>query len=221
MTRAIHINPQKGHIMNSATFTRLLLKPALPALLAILAPAAICQAQAASNMEKVDIVKEGIDLEPIYVDARASGYTGSENKGHKYLVRVFAKAKGQNRVWKVMVHGYKSGGGPLFQKDVGKSEGWAVYGKSLEIYSKPGNMGWMTTPKTACDNLLKKKMAEGMSKADVLKNDRKTTALAFVGFTAYADSKGNNKASVIGGHLSPQRQCGLSGQCRLPCSTLR
>ncbi len=63
----------------------------------------------ASNMEKVDIVTEGIDLSPIYVNSNSNGYTGSENKSHKYMVRVFAKAKGQNRVWRVSIYGIGKG----------------------------------------------------------------------------------------------------------------
>lgn len=151
----------------------------------------------ASNMEKVDIVKEGIDLDPIYVDSNANGYTGSENKAHTYLVRVYAKAKGHNRVYKVRIYGVESGV-VLFQKDVGRSEGWPVYGKSHEIHAKPGSVGWVTTPGTACKNLLKKKMAEGMKKSEVLRKDQKTTALALIGFEAYADSKANNKKNDHG-----------------------
>jgi hypothetical protein len=151
-------------------------------------------AMAGSNMEKVDIVKEGIDIAQIYVNARASGHTGSEDKAHKYMVRVYAKAKGQNRVYRVTAFGLNSqNGSKLFHKDVGKTEGWATFGRSLELWAKPSSMGWITTPKTACDKMLKKKMDEGMSKADVLKNDRKTTALAIIGFQAQADSQGNNK----------------------------
>lgn len=150
----------------------------------------------ASNMEKVDIVKEGIDLDPIYVNANSNGYTGSENKAHKYMVRVFAKAKGQNRVWKVVIYGVNTA--KLFEKDVGRSDGWPVYGKSHEIYAKPSSMGWVTTPGTACKNLLSQKMANGMKKSDVLKSDHKTTALALVGFGAYADSKANNRKNDHG-----------------------
>ena len=40
--------------------------------------------------------------------------------------------------------------------------------------------------------MLKDKVAGGMSKADVLKGDRKTTAAAFVAFSAAADSKAHN-----------------------------
>ncbi len=187
--------------MHVTRFTRRLALLSLPVVMAVAAPlAATTEAQAGSNMAKVDIVAEGIDMEPIYVDSRASGYTGSEQKAHKYMVRVFAKAAGQNRVWKVEIFGIGKNNS-LFKKDVGRSEGWDVYGKSLEVHAKPGSLSWMTTPKTACDNLMKEKVAEGMTKAQVLSNDRKTTALAFIGFDAYADSKANNKK---GKHTSSQ-----------------
>lgn len=176
------------------TYTNLNLNAAKHGLSALIVAAALsisASAALASNMEKVDIVTEGIDLNPIYVNANANGYTGSENKSHKYMVRVFAKAKGQNRVWSVAIYG--KGKGKLFSKEVGKSEGWAVYGKSHEIHAKPSSLTWLTTPKTACDNMLKDKVAGGMSKADVLKNDRKTMASAFIYFMASADSKAHNK----------------------------
>lgn len=185
-------------------YTNLNLSVAKHCLSTLVAAAALsisASAALASNMEKVDIVPEGIDLKPIYVDSNSSGYTGSENKSHKYMVRVFAKAKGQNRVWKVTIFGI--GKGALFSKNVGKSEGWPIYGKSHEIQAKPSSLSWLTTPKTACDNMLKEKVAGGMGKADVLKNDRKTTAAAFIAFSAAADSKANNKknkhATVDGG----------------------
>jgi hypothetical protein len=164
---------------------------------------AIAPAQAGSNMAKVDIVSEGIDLAPIYVSSNANGYTGSEPAKHKFMVRVFAKASGQNRVWKVAIHGLK--GVTFFQKDVGKSEGWDVYGKSHEFWAKPGEVKWMTTPKEACDANLKKMVAAGKTKAQVLANDRKTQALAFVYFTAFADSKAHNKKGKheSGGGIEP------------------
>lgn len=176
-------------------FTNLNLNAAKHGLSALIAANALsmsASAALASNMEKVDIVTEGIDLNPIYVNSNANGYTGSENKSHKYMVRVFAKAKGQNRVWKVSIFGIGKGVA-LFSKNVGKSEGWAVYGKSHEVHAKPSSLSWLTTPKTACDNMLKEKVSGGMSKADVLKNDRKTTATTLVAFSASADSKAHNK----------------------------
>ena len=143
-------------------------------------------------MAKVDIVAEGIDLKPLYVSANSSGYTGTENMAHKYMVRVFAKAKGQNKVWKVAIHGVGKGT-TFFQKDVGKSEGWDVYGKSHEVHAKPGSVKWLTTPMNVCKNNMVNMIAAGKTKDQVLANDRKVTAYALIGFTAYADSKGNNK----------------------------
>ena len=177
------------------TYTNLNLNAAKHGLSTLIVATALsisASAALASNMEKVDIVTEGIDLNPIYVNSNSNGYTGSENKSHKYMVRVFAKAKGQNRVWKVSIFGIGKGVA-LFSKNVGKSEGWAVYGKSHEVHAKPSSLSWLTTPKTACDNMLKDKVAGGMSKADVLKGDRKTMAAAFVAFSASADSKAHNK----------------------------
>ena len=106
-------------------YTNLNLNTANHGLTTLVAAAALAisaSAALASNMEKVDIVTEGIDLNPIYVNSNANGYTGSENKSHKYMVRVFAKAKGQNRVWKVSIYGIRKGVA-LFSKNVGKSEG--------------------------------------------------------------------------------------------------
>ncbi len=176
-------------------YTNLNLNAAKHGLTTLIAAAALsisAAAALASNMEKVDIVTEGIDLNPIYVDSNSNGYTGSENKSHKYMVRVFAKAKGQNRVWRVSIYGVGKGVA-LFSKNVGKSEGWAVYGKSHEVHAKPSSLTWLTTPKTACDKMLQEKVSGGMSKADVLKGDRKTMAAAFIYFLAAADSKAHNK----------------------------
>ncbi len=157
----------------------------------VLTLSAAAPALAGSNMEKVDIVAEGIDLKPLYVGANADGYTGTEPTAHKFMVRVFAKAKGQNRVYNVLIHGINNH--ILFQKHVGKSEGWDVYGKSHEVYSKPQNLKWVTVPVKLCKENMAQLIASGKTKAQVLASDRKVTAYAFIGFTAYADSKANNK----------------------------
>ena len=36
---------------------------------------------------------------PVVVKASSNGYGGYENSSHRYFIRVFAKAKGSNRVW--------------------------------------------------------------------------------------------------------------------------
>jgi hypothetical protein len=145
-----------------------------------------------NNMAKVDIVAEGIDLKPIYVGANANGYTGTEATAHTFLVRVFAKAAGQKRVWKVNIHSTSSDL-VMFQKDVGKSEGWDVYGKSHEVKAKPQSLQWAKAPVDVCRDNMKAIIAGGKTKAQVLGNDRKVTAVALIGFSAWADSKASNK----------------------------
>ena len=161
------------------------------ALLALALSAITAPAFAGSNMEKVDIVPEGIDLKPLYVGANANGYTGTENNAHTFLVRVYAKAKGQNRVWSVSVVGAGSTT-VLFKKEVGKSEGWATYSKSLQLAAKPRDLKWLTVPVEVCWKNMDKLIAEGSTKAKVLANDRKVTAYAQLGFRARADSKAHN-----------------------------
>lgn len=152
----------------------------------------VAPAQAGSNMEKVDIVAEGIDLKPLYVGANANGYTGTENTPHNFMVRVFAKAKGQNRVWAVSIYGYGTGH-KMFEKEVGKSEGWEVYGKSHVVSARPRDLQWLTVPVQLCKDNMAKLMASGMTKAQVLDNDRKVMAHAQIAFSAWADSKAHNK----------------------------
>lgn len=146
---------------------------------------------AGNNMAKIDIVAEGIDLAPIYVDANANGYTSTETKAHRFLVRVFAKAAGQKRVWKVRIEGEE--GKTLFEKNVGRSEGWDVYGKSHEVMAKPQSVLWKQYPVNVCRENMDKMIAAGKTKAQVLSNDRKVTATAAIIFSAWADTKANNK----------------------------
>ena len=146
---------------------------------------------AGNNMAKIDIVAEGIDLAPIYVNANANGYTATETKAHRFLVRVFAKAAGQKRVWKVKIHG--EDGKSLFEKNVGRSEGWDVYGKSHEVMAKPQSVLWKKYPVNVCRENMEQMIAAGKTRAQVLSNDRKVTATAAISFSAWADTKANNK----------------------------
>jgi hypothetical protein len=149
-------------------------------------------ATAGSNMAKVDIVAEGIDLKPMVVRSDASGYTGTINDPHRFMVRVFAKAKGQNRVWAVLIHGldndYK-----FFEQEMGRSAGWETYAKSHTLMAKPRDLKWRTTPVELCRQNMAKLIDEGMTKAKVLGNDRKVTAYTFIAFSAWADSRAHNE----------------------------
>lgn len=152
----------------------------------------------ANRMEKVDMVREGIDLKPVIVKANANGYGGYENSAHRYFVRVFAKAKGSNRVWYAAIGNngaapFEVGGPIFFKQTAGRSEGWGVYKKSLSVDIGFSHTRWTTTPKAACEANLKKQMNKGMSKAEVLAKEWTVSTYSTIEFHAEADSKGNNK----------------------------
>jgi hypothetical protein len=145
----------------------------------------------AGDIKRVDMVPEGIDLAQLEVHANASGYTGTVTKSHAFMLRLYAQADGRKRIYQVQVN---SPGKPaLFTKHVGKSEGWAEYRKSVTVHANINNVKWQLTPKQACDLMLKDKVRNGTAKADVLKNDRKTTAVAVLAFNAWADSAASNE----------------------------
>lgn len=160
---------------------------------------ALSGAALASQMEKVDMVREGIDLAPVVVKASSNGYGGYENSSHRYFIRVFAKAKGSNRVWYAAVgHSgvapFEVSEGPvLFKQTAGHSEGWGVYKKSLSVDIGFNHTRWTTSPKAACEANLKKQMNKGMSKAQVLAKEWTVSTYSTIEFHAEADSKGNNK----------------------------
>lgn len=167
-------------------------------LAASLSAGVLVTAASAGGLKRIDMVSEGIDLAQLEVHANASGYTGTVTKSHAFMLRLYAKADGRHRIYLVQVN---SPGKPaLFKKHVGKSEGWVEYRKSLTVHAKVGNVAWVFTPKQACDYMLKEKVRNGMKKADVLKNDRKTVAVATLAFQVLTDTAANNKKNTHGGN---------------------
>lgn len=154
---------------------------------------AVAEAHAASdNIAKVDIVREGIDLQPLVVRSDSSGYTGTINDPHRFPVRVFAKAKGQKRIWAVSIYDFKNEY-KYFEQSVGRSSGWEVYAKSHTLVAKPRDLSWHKTPVELCRENMAEMMANGMSKAQVLGNDRRVTATTYIAFNAWADTKAHNE----------------------------
>lgn len=154
----------------------------------------------AAKLEKVDMVREGIDLAPIVVKANANGYTGYETQTHKYMLRVFAKGKGGNHVYWVGVssnehaHPLEAGHTWFFKQGAPRGDdGWGVYKKSLDVLIGVDKTAWVFSPRKACTAKMNTEMAKGRSKADVLKREWKTTATAALYFFAAADSKSRNK----------------------------
>lgn len=157
-------------------------------------------AHAGAKFEKVDIVKEGIDLAPIVVKANANGYTSYATAGRSYMVRVFAKAKGASHVWFAGISKHslsdpmEAGSSYFFeQKAPPGDDGWGVYKKSLKVHLGFNNTTWVTPPKQLCANNLAAEKAKGKSQASVLQKEWKLQTKAVIYFIAAADSKSNNK----------------------------
>lgn len=185
---------------------------------AVLASASIGLASSpalAGKIEKVDMVSEGIDITPIVVRADSSGYTGYEKPSHRYLFRVFAKAKGLNHIYfagisadrkphpMVVNHRY------FFDQwaPIG-NDGWGVFKKSVSFYAAIASTRWYESPKQACLDNMAAEMAKGKSKQDVLRSEWRVRARAEFTFVAAADTKARNKkrdhtfSSVERGHKS-------------------
>lgn len=153
----------------------------------------------AAKIEKVDMVREGIDLRPVEVHANSNGYVGMRTKSHDYMVRVFAKGKGGNHIYWAALSSYKNSNpftktATYFsQKAPAGSDGWGVYKKSLSVSAGTANTTWATHPKKACDDNLKEQVAKGAKRSDVLRRDWKVTAHAVLYFNVAVDSKSRIK----------------------------
>lgn len=154
-----------------------------------------------ANFEKVDIVKEGIDITKAYVRANSAGYTGYEKDEHRFLVRVFAKGKGGKNVFAAGI-GNKPGmslievtpGDWLTSQYTPKGDdGWGVYKKSISLKTKLSKVEWYKSPVQACKDNMAKEMAKGKSKAWVLNREWNVQAHALIRFYAGAAPKGQIK----------------------------
>ena len=154
-------------------------------------------AHAASKIEKVDMVAEGIDLKAVVV--RNNGdYTTFENSSHRYGIRVFAKARGNNAIAMVALSDVLRQN-PVevssrsYFTQVTPDDGWGVYKKSLSPTVKFSETTWTTDPRKVCKDNLAERMKAGMAKADVLRKEWQLTTHAVFGFHALATTKAQAK----------------------------
>ncbi len=152
----------------------------------------------AGKIEKVDMVREGIDMKQIAVKANGSGYTGHATSSHKYMLRLYAKTKKHDGVYWAAVGTHKASPfevsrGYFFQHTAGTSNGWAVYKKSVVLNVAVANTWWYETPVQACTDNLKKKVKGGMARADVLKREWDVTARAKFVFSVAVDDQSDNR----------------------------
>jgi hypothetical protein len=162
---------------------------------------AATSAYAGDNFEKIDIVKEGIDITDARVRANSNGYTGYETDKHTFLVRVFAKGKGNKNIFAAGI-GNKAGmslievtpGDWLFdQYTPPGDDGWGVYKKSIVLKTKLSKVEWFKSPIQACKENLQKQMAQGKTKAWVLNREWSVQAHALIRFYAGAAPKNSIK----------------------------
>lgn len=167
--------------------------------------AALPSAQAASKIEKVDMIAEGIDLGAVIV--RNNGdYTTFENSSHKYGIRVFAKARGNNAIAMVALSNAlkenvaEVSGSQKYFSQTTPDDGWGVYKKSVTPTVKFSQTHWTTDPRKVCKDNLAARMQAGMAKADVLRKEWKLTTHAVFGFHALATTKAQaKKKKFVGG----------------------
>lgn len=176
---------------------KLLLKTTIAAV-SLLAAAT---AHAADNFERIDIVKEGIDLQEALVRANSGGYNGYEKDEHTFLVRVFAKGKGARNIFAAGI-GNKanmslvevtSGKWLFSQSTPAGDDGWGVYKKSISLKTKLSEIEWYKSPIKACAENMDKEVAKGKTKSWVLNREWKVQAHALVRFYAGAAPKASIK----------------------------
>lgn len=151
-------------------------------------------AHAASKIEKVDMIAEGIDRAAVIV--RNNGdYTSFENNSHRYGIRVFAKARGNNAIAMVALSSVLkenvsevSSSHKYFHQTT-PDDGWGVYKKSLSPTVRFSETNWTADPRKVCKDNLAERMQAGMAKADVLRQEWKLTTHAVFGFHAVATTK--------------------------------
>jgi len=156
------------------------------------------QAHAGGRIEKVDGVTEGIDTKQVAVNANGSGYTSTATSSHKYMIRVYARAKGKDGVYWAAVGPYggmamEVGRPYYYQHTAGTSDGWNTYKKSLALDVAVNKTYWYETPVNACKANFDKQVKKGLARSDVMKREWNVTARARLVLSITVDDRSNNR----------------------------
>lgn len=166
---------------------------------------AVAPASAKDWVEKVDIVTDGIDLAPVEVSANAGGYTGVKSNSHRFLLKLDAQARKRAIVYGGVVGMYD---GIRFGTPV---SGWKysfqsadrTYTKHIEPVVPVAQIRWYgADPVQACNNLMKTKAGQGMSKAQVLAKEWSTNVavlfqLDVLALRPYPKSSSHERKSMV------------------------
>lgn len=148
----------------------------------------ISGASAKDWIEKVDLVKDGIDLASIEVMANKYDYVKMKDKEHRFLLRGYVSAKKNKRVAMAV---FKSGNAHHAWKYTPPSRN---YGQGLKrqvsISLKPtiplSKIIWKRSPVESCQQLHRTKKAQGQTFEQISSKDHKIMALAKFDMRGYA-----------------------------------
>ncbi len=174
------------------------------ALTAVAALAALtATASAKDKMEKVDIVRDGIDVRRVVVKAGTNGYTAIEGNQYTFSVCGYAAAKKGFRILGAWFHTGKFEQAhvySLYPRDYGSGEKRTLkFPISYKVPMK--EVMWDgASPVEACRANLARLKRKGQSEKDILARTHELTVDAKVGFTAVADREWREASSVgLGG----------------------
>lgn len=177
-------------------------------------------ASAKNKMEKVDIVRDGIDLQTISVKASTSGYTGIDRTHYTFSVRGYAKAKSGYRILRAWFHTGKLDQAHVLQlphRDIGSGRNRTV--RISRAYKAPvGQIIWDgPSPLQACQANLAKLQQAGFSRQEILGKTFDLKVRAIVGFSAVADREGRDPFPIGPGGGSTWRTKTMSYDVSVAC----
>lgn len=187
------------------------------------------QASARDWIEKVQVEKDGIDVQPIHVSAKIGGYTGIKTKSHKFLLGLYARATNGERIVAMKLGSFKGvlyfeGDGNLWSRSFTNRDVGAGSKRTVSIHhdaTLPMNkIAWHgPDPKASCDHNLAQMMKQGMTKRQVLSQPREAKAYAYFELDAVAARKGKAKSGKWNlGNTSNQRDSYLY-EVRVVCGS--
>ena len=184
-------------------------------------------ASAKDWIETVKLTKDGIDTVPIEVSANAGGYTGIKTSGHRFLLKLHARATSGERIVAMKLGAYKavnyfeaSGSGwhkSFDHRDVGSGTKRTVTLSTRPVVPTAKLLWQGPSPKAACEANLAQQMAKGMSKSAVLSKDWMVSARAYFGLDAVAARKNKAKKNKWSLKNTTNKRDGLAYQVRVRC----
>lgn len=150
--------------------------------------ASVSGASAKDWIEKVDLVKDGIDMVSIEVMPDSHDYVAMKNKEHRFLLRGYVSAKKNKRV---AMAKFKSGNAHHAWKYTPPSRNYGQGKKrQVSISVKPtislSKVIWERSPIESCKQLHRTKKAQGQSSNQILSKNHKIMALAKFDMRGYA-----------------------------------